>query len=527
MHTLKLAVVALPTEWQQRQQFIDTLELAFSWLAGGWRLAEPEEADILVVMLRGDESSLTLWEEQRRIFPVDRIITYDCGHRVDEARWKFPPSSRGLPTALSIVNVLLKVEEDLLGIGIAEAAYIPEDYIQGVVNQALIDGISRVCSLPATPQTSLYIMPKEKACYILDNIERSIPICAARRDSLKIDTISDDELLRKVGYITFSSRLANYASNLGSDLFEDINFKKAKRYALKEFIWFATLVNSQGRLLATCAPDEPVLVKHAPEFIRLPYYQDYLKASKLMSSQAQRLTEVTAQTSLPMRQVVDFHNACALLDLTMQGEQARQEVQRYLSARKQLHDLLKPYAYSRGNRIKIVVAGTVGSGKTTLISTLSDFSPVTTETRPSDAVSHKKSSTTVAMDYGESRFTDMKLFLYGTPGQKRFEFMGEVLCNTAWALLIMIDNTEPDPLAEVDYYLRLYRAILPRLIVMFGITHYNESRCLNLDDYRHHLAQKGTHYPVAKLDPRDYLDTVRFFRDTVDGLALDHQFKSA
>lgn len=528
MAVLKLALVAAVEEWKQRQALAAPLELALVWLAGTWQLVEPADADVLVISLRDGEPSQTLWEEWCRVFPLDRIVVHGTGHCAPEARQRFPVSHRGVPTALSIVSVLLGLEKNLRGTSLAEESHRPEAYIQGVIEEARADGISRVCTLAADPKISLYLMPKENACYILDDIEQAIPMCAAQRGELRVETIADHELLRKTGYVTFSARLSKYASALGADLFEEIKFKKAKRYPLKELIWFATLVNARGRLLEGCRPDAPVLVKHAPEFIRLPYYQDYLHTAKLMGTQAQTLPETAAQTALPIAQIVGFHNACTLLGLAMRGDEALREARRHMAARERLHSLLRPYAHTRGNRLKIVVAGTVGSGKTTLVSTLSDFSPVTTETRPSDAVAQRKSSTTVAMDYGEARFTDMKLFLYGTPGQKRFEFMGEILCNTAWALLIMIDNTETDPLAELDYYLRLYRTVLPRLKVVLGITHCDEAAGgPDLAVYRAQLARQGFHYPVARLDPRDYADAVRFLAETLEAPAIDQHLKTA
>lgn len=513
-HALHLAVVAPEKESKKRQEMIEALELAFAWLGQHWGMTEPKHANVLILLTNSAENSKALWEECRKTFPADRILVYGSGSPPEEARWSLD-MRWGRPVIPKLVNVLLKMEESLLGYSASSEVYEPRHYIQGVIAEALADGISRVCSLPDELQTSIYILPKENACYVMDDIEKATPICSARRESLKTSIIADDELLRKVGYITFSSRLSKYAVGPDIDLFQEINFKKAKRYHLKELIWFATLVNSHGRLLSGCGQDDYILLKHWPEYTRLHCYHDYLEVAKIMSRQAFRLADMRNRTHLSMRQVIAFHNACSLLDLVARGDHAHNHAEHFAAVRSQLYELIKLHAAGQGHRIKIVVAGTVGSGKSTVISTLSDFHPITTETRPSDNVSQRKSGTTVAMDYGEARFDDMKILLYGTPGQRRFDFMGEILCQTAWALLILIDNTESNPLAELDYYLNLYRAKLPKLKVLVGITHSDTAGRLDLDDYRNHLANQGIRYPVAKLDPREYSDIVRFFREAL------------
>ena len=85
---------------------------------------------------------------------------------------------------------------------------------------------------------------------------------------------------------------------------------------------------------------------------------------------------------------------------------------------------------------KILIAGGFGVGKTTLVSTLSEIPPLTTEAAMTTAsvgiddtskVS-TKTTTTVAMDFGRITINEqMILFLFGTPGQDRFGFMWDDL----------------------------------------------------------------------------------------------------
>src|SRR3954452_14789812 len=77
--------------------------------------------------------------------------------------------------------------------------------------------------------------------------------------------------------------------------------------------------------------------------------------------------------------------------------------------------------------LKIVITGPFSAGKTTLIKTISEVAIVGTERDVTDETKSIKSRTTVAMDFGRITFADdLSLFLFGTPGQRRFEVMWEI-----------------------------------------------------------------------------------------------------
>ncbi|KPC70471.1 ATP-binding protein, partial [Streptomyces sp. NRRL F-6602] len=89
---------------------------------------------------------------------------------------------------------------------------------------------------------------------------------------------------------------------------------------------------------------------------------------------------------------------------------------------------------------KIVVAGGFGVGKTTLVTTVSEITPLQTEalmtqaSEETDDLSETpdKTTTTVAMDFGRITLDDdLVLYLFGTPGQQRFWFMWDDLVRGA------------------------------------------------------------------------------------------------
>ncbi|MDD2724484.1 MAG: ATP/GTP-binding protein [Methylovulum sp.] len=168
------------------------------------------------------------------------------------------------------------------------------------------------------------------------------------------------------------------------------------------------------------------------------------------------------------------------------------------------------------NQIKVVFTGCVGAGKTTAITTISEKPPVSTEVKPSEAsVIKRKASTTVAMDYGELTLDGGdKLYLYGTPGQRRFEFMTDILTKGALGLIVLIDNSHENPLDELDYYLNLNHRFLTDNPAVIGITHYDVASQPSVDDYYAALAERGDPWPVIHVDARSAMD-VKLLLDTL------------
>lgn len=124
--------------------------------------------------------------------------------------------------------------------------------------------------------------------------------------------------------------------------------------------------------------------------------------------------------------------------------------------------------------LKIVITGPFSAGKTTLIQTISEVAIVGTERDVSDDTKSVKERTTVAMDFGRITFAqDLTLFLFGTPGQRRFEVMWEILSEGMIGFILLVHAGDERSIDEASHILDTFRqyADVPYVV---GVTHLDE-----------------------------------------------------
>ncbi|WP_351227649.1 ATP/GTP-binding protein [Streptomyces sp. NPDC002133] len=99
--------------------------------------------------------------------------------------------------------------------------------------------------------------------------------------------------------------------------------------------------------------------------------------------------------------------------------------------------------------VKVVIVGGFGVGKTTLVGSVSEIRPLTTEETMTqagvgvdDTVGvERKTATTVAMDFGRISINkELVLYLFGTPGQERFWFLWRGLFEGALGAVVLVDT---------------------------------------------------------------------------------------
>ncbi len=155
---------------------------------------------------------------------------------------------------------------------------------------------------------------------------------------------------------------------------------------------------------------------------------------------------------------------------------------------------------------KIVVAGGFGVGKTTLVGSVSEITPLRTEALVTDesegvddlASTPSKSTTTVAMDFGRITLAeDLVLYLFGTPGQKRFWFMWDDLCIGAIGAIVVVDTQRLDEaFSPLDYF---ESKGIPFIV---AVNQFEDTRAYPIDDVAAALALPAG-VPIMGIDARD------------------------
>lgn len=155
--------------------------------------------------------------------------------------------------------------------------------------------------------------------------------------------------------------------------------------------------------------------------------------------------------------------------------------------------------------VKVVIVGGFGVGKTTLVGSVSEIRPLTTEETMTQAGVgvddtagvERKAATTVAMDFGRISLNDqLVLYLFGTPGQQRFWFLWNGLFDGALGAVVLVDTRRLE--VSFDVIGRLEERGVPFVV---ALNSFPEAPAYPTDELRAAL-DLPEHVPIVECDAR-------------------------
>lgn len=152
---------------------------------------------------------------------------------------------------------------------------------------------------------------------------------------------------------------------------------------------------------------------------------------------------------------------------------------------------------------KIIILGAMGAGKTTAIQSIVDGKVVSTDVTNTDETV-KKSTTTVAMDYGDLPLPNGdRLRIFGAPGQQRFDFLWPTLARGSAGGIILVDAEQGNTVENLTSYLSVLKNKNISMPVIVGVTKADLISSKQLENIKSGVSQKGYQIPLMACDARE------------------------
>jgi len=167
------------------------------------------------------------------------------------------------------------------------------------------------------------------------------------------------------------------------------------------------------------------------------------------------------------------------------------------------------------NRKKIVFIGPMGAGKSTAINAVSEIPAVATEALNTDMHIVNKTTTTVAMDYGELNLGELGVIgLYGIPGQRRFDFIWPIVSKGALGAILLLDASHEDCWDDFEYFIKAFENFANEGTLMISLNRADDMQVC-AERGQSILSEYGFALPILFSDPRNRNDIAMLLENLI------------
>jgi hypothetical protein len=328
-----------PVGFPEKEQTLleSLLTLARGMLHDVWQWTTDGAADVYLVAVE----SLREWGHYQAEFSQDRLLVYAASDLEIDTPWLIRRNRESLPSLRMLAQMLNAISAELGSasvhlsltsktsipagatppaetavaaglesrvkagaknipassrvVVVADGFYDPDKYLIGVIRDGLADGVPRRLTCADGGGGAVLVEPGREVCCVYGDKALLWPLLVAPRDRIREQRFSD----KQPG--------------------DETAAEGSHEFTFGEVLFLSALLGSQGRLWAGCRHDEPVRLKQWPNLRHLPHYMDYIGLMAFMSSNTADVKSIAERTGASRDKVINFHNACAALDLLDRG----------------------------------------------------------------------------------------------------------------------------------------------------------------------------------------------------------------
>ena len=181
-----------------------------------------------------------------------------------------------------------------------------------------------------------------------------------------------------------------------------------------------------------------------------------------------------------------------------------------------------PIMIAKKDDLKIVIGGHFGAGKTTFVKTVGGTNTLLVEKRTTAKGELKKNCTTVGFDFATIELDGQKLYLFGIPGQYRFNFLWDTLFEGADAGIFLIDRTDKSKWPELFRQIQLFKRKNGQKPIIIAVNKNKMPNALPIEEVKAFLKNLGE-FPILKIEANSYDSILSLLKKVKD--ALSKNFK--